>query len=36
MRIVDLSVPIGEATLSPPSVNLGLSLTRYHRGPSFW
>ena len=36
MRIVDLSVPIGEATLSPPSVNLGLSLTSYHRGPGFW
>lgn len=36
MQIVDLSVPIGEATLSPPSVNLGLSLTSYHRGPGFW
>ena len=36
MRIVDLSVAIGEATLSPPSVNLSLSLTRYHRGPGFW
>jgi kynurenine formamidase len=36
MRIIDLSVPIGEATLSPPSVNLQLSLTRYHRGPGFW
>ena len=36
MKIVDLSVPIGEATLSPPSVNLGLSLTSYHRGPGFW
>jgi kynurenine formamidase len=36
MKIVDLSVPIGEATLSPPSVNLGLTITSYHRGPGFW
>ena len=36
MKIVDLSVPIGEATLSPPSVNLELQLTSYHRGPGFW
>ena len=36
MQIVDLSVPIGEATLSPPSVNLELQLTSYHRGPGFW
>jgi kynurenine formamidase len=36
MRIIDLSVPIGEATLSPPSVNLQLQMTSYHRGPGFW
>jgi arylformamidase len=36
MQIVDLSVPIGEDTLSPPSVNLQLTLTSYHRGPGFW
>ena len=36
MRIVDLTVPIGEDTLSPPSVNLQLMLTSYHRGPGFW
>ena len=36
MGIVDLSVPIGEQTLSPPSVNLQLQLTSYHRGPGFW
>jgi arylformamidase len=36
MQIVDLSVPIGEDTLSPPSVNLQLQLTTYHRGPGFW
>lgn len=35
-RYVDLSVPIGEDTLSPPSVNLQLTLTSYHRGPGFW
>jgi len=36
MKIIDLSVPIGEETLSPPSVNLQLTLTTYHRGPGFW
>lgn len=36
MNIVDLTVPIGEQTLSPPSVNLQLSLTSFHRGPGFW
>src|SRR5207248_1628897 len=35
-RIVDLSVPIGEDTLSPPSVNARLTLTSVHRGPGFW
>jgi kynurenine formamidase len=35
-QIIDLSVPIGEDTLSPPSVNLQLKLTSYHRGPGFW
>lgn len=36
MNIIDLTVPIGEDTLSPPSVNLQLTLTSYHRGPGFW
>ena len=36
MRIVDLSVAIGEDTLSPPSVNQQLKLTSFHRGPGFW
>jgi arylformamidase len=36
MKIIDLSVPIGVGTLSPPSVNLQLQLTSYHRGPGFW
>lgn len=35
-QIVDLSVPIGEETLSPPSVNFELQMTSYHRGPGFW
>ncbi len=34
-RIVDLSVPIGTDTLSPPSVSTQLQLTSYHRGPGF-
>ena len=36
MNIIDLSVSIGEETLSPPSVNLQFSMTSYHRGPGFW
>lgn len=36
MQIVDLSVTIGEDTLSPPSVNLQFQMTSYHRGPGFW
>jgi kynurenine formamidase len=35
-RIVDLSVEIGEATFSPPSVNQQLILTSFQRGPGFW
>ena len=36
MKIVDLTVPIGEDTISPPSVNQQLKLTSFHRGPGFW
>jgi arylformamidase len=36
MQIVDLSVPVGEDTLSPPSVNLQFQMESYHRGPGFW
>ncbi len=36
MRIVDLTVPIGEDTLSPPSVSTRLQLTSFHRPPGFW
>ena len=35
-RIVDLTLQIGEDTLSPPSVNKRLELTTHHRGPGFW
>lgn len=35
-QIIDLSVTIGEETLSPPSVNLQFQMTSYHRGPGFW
>lgn len=35
-RIVDLTVTIGEDTVSPPSVNARLKLTTHHRGPGFW
>ena len=35
-RIIDLSLPIGEDTLSPPSVSTRLKLTSFHRGPGFW
>ena len=36
MRLVDLTVPIGPGTLSPPSVNLQLKLTPRFRGPGYW
>lgn len=36
MQIVDLTTPIGPGTLSPPSVNLQLSLKTKFRGPGFW
>ena len=36
IRIIDLSVTIGEDTLSPPSVSTRLKLTSFHRGPGFW
>jgi kynurenine formamidase len=35
-QLVDLSVVIGEDTLSPPSVGAKLNLTSFHRGPGFW
>lgn len=36
MRIVDLTVPIGADTYSPPSVNKPIVMTEYHKEPGFW
>lgn len=35
-QIVDLSVTVGSETKSPPSTDLRVELTPYHRGPGFW
>lgn len=35
-RIVDLTVPFGPDTLSPPSVGTPVRVTPHHRGPGFW
>ncbi|HLH68574.1 MAG TPA: cyclase family protein [Candidatus Dormibacteraeota bacterium] len=35
-RIVDLTVPIGTGTKSPPSTDLPVELARHRRGPGFW
>lgn len=34
--VIDLSVPVSTETKSPPSTDLTVDLTRYHRGPGFW
>ncbi len=36
MRIVDLTVPIGSDTYSPPSVNQPIEIRRHHKEPGFW
>ncbi len=36
MKIIDLATPIGQGTLSPPSVNLQMALNTKFRGPGFW
>lgn len=36
MRIVDLTVPIGTDTFSPPSVNQPIEIEEYHKEPGFW
>jgi len=36
VKIIDLSVPIGPDTPSPPSAGHKLLLTSYHKGPTFW
>jgi arylformamidase len=35
-RIIDLTVTVDINTKSPPSTDLKVELTRYHRGPGFW
>ena len=35
-QIVDLTVPVGAATKSPPSTDMGVELARHNRGPGFW
>ncbi len=35
-RIIDLSVTVDSNTKSPPSTDLTVELTQYHRGPGFW
>jgi arylformamidase len=35
-RILDLTVTVDVNTKSPPSTDLKVELTRYHRGPGFW
>jgi kynurenine formamidase len=36
MNIVDLTVPIGEDTFSPPSVNQPIGISRHYKEPGFW
>ncbi|MFV2039016.1 MAG: cyclase family protein [Acidimicrobiales bacterium] len=36
MRIVDLTVPIGPDTFSPPSVNQPIDITTHYKEPGFW
>ncbi|HSR26350.1 MAG TPA: cyclase family protein [Candidatus Eisenbacteria bacterium] len=35
-RIVDLTVPVGVDTRSPPSTDVRVELRRHRRGPGFW
>jgi arylformamidase len=35
-RIVDLTVPVGSETRSPPSTDTRVELQRHRRGPGFW
>lgn len=36
MKIVDLTVPIGTDTYSPPSVNQPIAIKEYYKEPGFW
>lgn len=35
-RLVDLTVPVGADTRSPPSTDMRVELQRHRRGPGFW
>jgi kynurenine formamidase len=35
-RIVDLTVPVGTSTKSPPSTDMRVDFERHRRGPGFW
>lgn len=35
-RIIDLTVPVGPDTMSPPSTDMPVELQRHRRGPGFW
>ncbi|HVB76733.1 MAG TPA: cyclase family protein [Candidatus Nitrosotalea sp.] len=35
-RILDLTVPVGMATKSPPSTDMKVEFERHRRGPGFW
>jgi arylformamidase len=35
-RLIDLSVAVNTATLSPPSTNIRVEITPHRRGPGFW
>ena len=35
-RIVDLTVPVGSETKSPPSTDMRVEFERHRRGPGFW
>lgn len=35
-RIVDLTVPVGTDTKSPPSTDMPVEFQRHNRGPGFW
>jgi kynurenine formamidase len=35
-RIVDLTVPVGTSTKSPPSTDMRVEFERHRRGPGFW
>ena len=36
MQIIDLTVPIGPDTYSPPSVNQPIGIQQYFKEPGFW